>query len=82
MCSYKVVRVKFELWGLQTRVESFTHRVCCVAATHDVQCSDMLYSQDKDVLRSILRPPSWFQLMAAVTHPVMSLVPGTLKMQA
>jgi len=25
MCSYKVVRVKFEVWGLQTRVESFTH---------------------------------------------------------
>lgn len=26
MCSYKVVRVKFEIWGLQGRVESFTHR--------------------------------------------------------
>ncbi|ELT97422.1 hypothetical protein CAPTEDRAFT_171798 [Capitella teleta] len=26
MCSYKVVRVKFEVWGLQTRVEAFSHR--------------------------------------------------------
>jgi len=25
MCSYKVVTVKFEVWGLQTRVESFVH---------------------------------------------------------
>ena len=27
MCSYKVVRVKFEIWGLQTRVEGFTQKV-------------------------------------------------------
>jgi len=27
MCSYKLVRVKFEVWGLQTRVESFVQRV-------------------------------------------------------
>ena len=27
MCCYKVVRVKFEVWGLQTRVEAYTHRV-------------------------------------------------------
>lgn len=26
MCSYKVVRVKFEVWGLQTKVESFTQK--------------------------------------------------------
>ncbi|XP_033748217.1 cytoplasmic phosphatidylinositol transfer protein 1-like [Pecten maximus] len=26
MCSYKAVKVKFEVWGLQTKVESFTHR--------------------------------------------------------
>ncbi|XP_063962139.1 cytoplasmic phosphatidylinositol transfer protein 1-like [Lytechinus pictus] len=26
MCSYKLVRVKFELWGLQTKVESFVHK--------------------------------------------------------
>ncbi|XP_072029775.1 cytoplasmic phosphatidylinositol transfer protein 1-like [Amphiura filiformis] len=26
MCSYKLVRIKFELWGLQTKVEGFTHR--------------------------------------------------------
>lgn len=25
MCSYKAVRVKFEVWGLQTKTESFTH---------------------------------------------------------
>jgi len=25
MCSYKVTRVKFEVWGLQTKTESFTH---------------------------------------------------------
>lgn len=27
MCSYKVVRVKFDVWGLQTRVESYVHQV-------------------------------------------------------
>lgn len=26
MCSYKLVRVKFEVFGLQTRVETFTHK--------------------------------------------------------
>ncbi|NXG64177.1 PITC1 protein, partial [Hemiprocne comata] len=27
MCSYKLVSVKFEVWGLQTRVEQFVHKV-------------------------------------------------------
>jgi len=27
MCSYKLVRVKFEVWGLQTRVEAYVQRV-------------------------------------------------------
>ena len=27
MCIYKIVRVKFEVWGLQTRVEGWTHKV-------------------------------------------------------
>uniref|UniRef100_A0A3Q3DA09 Cytoplasmic phosphatidylinositol transfer protein 1-like n=1 Tax=Hippocampus comes TaxID=109280 RepID=A0A3Q3DA09_HIPCM len=27
MCSYKLVSVKFEVWGLQTRVENFPHNV-------------------------------------------------------
>ncbi|KAM4025342.1 cytoplasmic phosphatidylinositol transfer protein 1-like [Anomaloglossus baeobatrachus] len=27
MCSYKLVNVKFEVWGLQTRVEQFVHKV-------------------------------------------------------
>ncbi|KAJ6659749.1 hypothetical protein lerEdw1_018464 [Lerista edwardsae] len=27
MCSYKLVMVKFEVWGLQTRVEQFVHKV-------------------------------------------------------
>lgn len=26
MCAYKVVKVKFEVWGLQTRVESYAQR--------------------------------------------------------
>jgi len=26
MCAYKTVRVRFEVWGLQTRVEDFTQR--------------------------------------------------------
>ncbi|KAK3089332.1 hypothetical protein FSP39_002776 [Pinctada imbricata] len=26
MCSYKAVKVKFEVWGLQTKVEDFAHR--------------------------------------------------------
>jgi hypothetical protein len=29
MCSYKIVKVKFEVWGLQTRVESYMQRVSC-----------------------------------------------------
>ncbi|MGH0143701.1 UNVERIFIED_CONTAM: hypothetical protein FKN15_007523 [Acipenser sinensis] len=27
MCSYKLVSIKFEVWGLQTRVEQFVHKV-------------------------------------------------------
>lgn len=27
MCSYKLVTVKFEVWGLQSRVEQFVHKV-------------------------------------------------------
>ena len=27
MCAYKIVRVRFEVWGFQTRVEDFTQRV-------------------------------------------------------
>ncbi|XP_042562288.1 cytoplasmic phosphatidylinositol transfer protein 1-like, partial [Clupea harengus] len=27
MCSYKLVTVKFEVWGLQTRVEQFVHKM-------------------------------------------------------
>ena len=27
MCSYKVVKVFFEVWGLQSKVESSVHRV-------------------------------------------------------
>jgi hypothetical protein len=27
MCSYKAVEVRLEIWGLQTRVEDFIHRV-------------------------------------------------------
>lgn len=27
MCSYKIVRAKFEVWGLQTKVESWTQKV-------------------------------------------------------
>lgn len=27
MCSYKLVSVKFEVWGLQSRVEQFVHKV-------------------------------------------------------
>ncbi|XP_013870383.1 cytoplasmic phosphatidylinositol transfer protein 1 [Austrofundulus limnaeus] len=27
MCSYKLVTVKFEVWGLQTRVEQFVHKL-------------------------------------------------------
>ncbi|RXN00896.1 Cytoplasmic phosphatidylinositol transfer protein 1, partial [Acipenser ruthenus] len=30
MCSYKLVTVKFEVWGLQTRVEQFVHKVSAV----------------------------------------------------
>lgn len=27
MCSYKLVGVRFEVWGLQNRVEQFVHKV-------------------------------------------------------
>ena len=31
MCSYKLVRAKFEVWGLQTKVEQWTHAVSIAA---------------------------------------------------
>lgn len=34
MCSYKLVTVKFEVWGLQTRVEQFVHKVRSHSHTH------------------------------------------------
>ena len=27
MCAYKIVKAKFEVWGLQTKVEGWTQRV-------------------------------------------------------
>lgn len=27
MCAYKTVRAKFEVWGFQTKVEAWTHKV-------------------------------------------------------
>ena len=27
MCAYKIVRVKFEVWGFQNKVEAWTHKV-------------------------------------------------------
>ena len=27
MCSYKLVNVRFDVWGLSQRVESFVHKV-------------------------------------------------------
>ena len=37
MCSYKAVKVFFEVWGLQTKVETSVHRV-----SNHFQCSDKL----------------------------------------
>jgi len=28
MCSYKLVKISFEVWGLQTRVEDYAQKVC------------------------------------------------------
>lgn len=40
MCSYKLVTVKFEVWGLQSRVEQFVHKVgmqsVCVCVSYEV----------------------------------------------
>ena len=36
MCSYKVVKVFFEVWGFQGRVESGVHRVS--VSTNDAVC--------------------------------------------
>ena len=30
MCSYKLVNVSFDVWGLRDRVENYVHRVCTV----------------------------------------------------
>lgn len=30
MCAYKIIRVRFEVWGFQTRVEDFAQRVSCL----------------------------------------------------
>ena len=34
MCSYKLVRAKFEVWGLQTKVEQWTHAVRDIYIPH------------------------------------------------
>ena len=34
MCAYKLVTVKFRWWGLQTKVESFIHRVTFIILSH------------------------------------------------
>ena len=38
MTSYKVIRVSFEVWGLQTKVEDFVHRVRIEFFNKSVSC--------------------------------------------
>uniref|UniRef100_F6WSY9 Cytoplasmic phosphatidylinositol transfer protein 1 n=1 Tax=Xenopus tropicalis TaxID=8364 RepID=F6WSY9_XENTR len=47
MCSYKLVAVKFEVWGLQSRVEQFVHKV----GAHWIVCPNSIACQ-----------PEWFNM--------------------
>lgn len=41
MCSYKLVTVKFEVWGLQTRVEQFVHKVSEQTAVPELRAKQL-----------------------------------------
>ena len=46
MCSYKAVKVSFEVWGLQGKVESGVHRVstdCCLVVIGSKLVNIILY---------------------------------------
>jgi hypothetical protein len=36
MCSYKVIKVFFEVWGFQTRVEAGVHRVSFINMEYNI----------------------------------------------
>ncbi len=38
MCSYKLVKAKFEVWGLQTKVEQWTHAVSRRGNSKSIAC--------------------------------------------
>lgn len=52
MCAYKIVRTKFEVWGLQTRVESYTQRairdILLLAHRQAFAWTDEWYNLDYD----------------------------------
>jgi hypothetical protein len=42
MCSYKAVEVRLEVWGLQTRVEDFIHKVRIFYSHHPIPWRDSI----------------------------------------
>lgn len=68
MCSYKLVTVKFEVWGLQTRVEQFVHKVS-EAGTVSYPLHKQNSSTHRDVAMAVEKPGSLAQ-SAQTSHKV------------
>ena len=45
MCSYKGVRVSFEVWGLQSKVESYAHKVRIIITKFEFKANVQIYKQ-------------------------------------
>ena len=58
MCSYKAVKVFFEVWGLQGRVESGVHRVSSPVPSFIGCCATRFYR----IFGSLLRAKGWVWL--------------------
>lgn len=53
MCSYKLVDARFEVWGLQTKVEDFIQRVGYIIYTYVCICTARLWISVSKKLRTI-----------------------------
>lgn len=52
MCSYKLVTVTFDMWGLQSRVEHFVHKVSIIHIVLEV----IPYSKSEELFEHL--PPN------------------------
>lgn len=73
MCSYKLVKVKFEVWGLQSRVEQFVHKVGVIFISWFLflRRRDFPYwGKLFDPYRLVLLPEVFHFLVWIRTHPL------------